>query len=682
MLKMKSSLIVTLIAGVTCTPAAAGTATQRPLSLGDLYSLREVADPRISPDGDWVAYTVTSIDAERDSNNSDLWMTSWDGAPTVQLTHTPESEHTPRWSPDGSRLAFLSGRSEAKGTDQLWLLDRSGGEAERVTDLAGGVSDFAWSPDAKRLVLVSEVAPDRTADADTPQPIVIDRFQFKGAGTGYLGAARSHLFLLDLESRHTEILTPGNYDELMPAWSPAGSVITFVSKRGDDPDRSSNWDLWLVEPRAGAEARRLTTTPEMECDPEWGWGTPPVFSPDGSHVAFMQSGAPELTWYSLQQVAVIPTAAGPVRLPTRTLDRNTTSPRWSRDGSFLYFLLEDDQSVVLARVPAVGGKVERLTRSGRTVSAYDIGPGDRIAVLSSTPQNPTEISAISNGSLRPLSTQNDAWLAEVEFGSTEEIRLKAADGVEIHGLVVKPPDFQGGRRHPTLLRIHGGPVAQFQHEFSFGWQLFAAHGYVVVGANPRGSSGRGEAFQRVIFNDWGNVDVGDVLAAVDHVVAAGIADPERLGVGGWSYGAMLTNYVIASDRRFRAATSGAGVSNMLAGYGTDAWVRDWEIEVGLPWEHPEAWLRLSYPFLHADRITTPTLFLCGTDDVTVPLIHSEQMYQALSRLDVPTELVIYPGESHGISRPSFQRDRLQRYLDWYRKWLGDPETDVDLEEIR
>lgn len=481
---MKSSLIVFLIAGVTCVPAAAGTTTRRPLHLDDLYSLREVADPRISPDGEWVAYTVTSIDAEQDRSNSDLWMTSWDGGRTVQLTHTPESEHTPRWSPDGRRLAFLSGRTEAEGTDQLWLLDRDGGEAECVTDLAGGVSDFAWSPDAKRLVLVSEVAPKGTGDSDRPQPIVIDRYHFKGAGTGYLGAARSHLFLLDLESRHAEVLTPGPFDELMPAWSPDGSVVTFVSKRGDDPDRTSNWDLWLIKPRPGAAARPLTTSPEMECDPEWGWGTPPVFSPDGGSVAFMQAGAPELTWYSLQQVAVIPTASGPVRLPTRSLDRNTTSPQFSNDGSHLYFLLEDDQSVVLARVPAAGGELERLTAPERTVYGYDVGPGDRIAVVSTTPDRPAEIQALEDGSLRPLSRQNDGWLAEVELGATEEIRFTAADGTEIHGLAVKPPDFQKGRRYPTLLRIHGGPVAQYQHDFSFDWQLFAANGYVVVEQIP------------------------------------------------------------------------------------------------------------------------------------------------------------------------------------------------------
>jgi dipeptidyl aminopeptidase/acylaminoacyl peptidase len=212
-------------------------------------------------------------------------------------------------------------------------------------------------------------------------------------------------------------------------------------------------------------------------------------------------------------------------------------------------------------------------------------------------------------------------------------------------------------------------VAQWQQEFDFSWQLLAAHGYVVFGPNPRGSSGRGEAFQKVIFGDWGKADVPDVLAAADHLVAAGIADEARLGVGGWSSGAMLTNYTIASDTRFRAATSGAGVSIRRAGFGTDVWWQAWEAALGLPWETPENWARVSYPFLHADRIKTPTLFLCGSEDYNVPLIHSEQMYMALKRLGVPTRLIVYPGESHGISRPSFQRDVLARYLSWYDQWL-------------
>jgi dipeptidyl aminopeptidase/acylaminoacyl peptidase len=224
--------------------------------------------------------------------------------------------------------------------------------------------------------------------------------------------------------------------------------------------------------------------------------------------------------------------------------------------------------------------------------------------------------------------------------------------------------------YPTLLDLHGGPVAQHQYEFDFAWQVFAAQGYAVIAPNPRGSSGQGERFQRLLWGEWGHVDLPDVLGAVDHAARAGVADAKRLGVGGWSYGAILTNYVIASDSRFRAAISGAGMSNMLAGYGIDHYVRDWEAEIGLPWQNTEQWLRLSYPFLHADRIKTPTLFMCGEQDFNVPLAASEQMYQALRRLGVPTQLIIYPDEHHGLSRPSFREDRLRRSLDWYDRHLA------------
>jgi dipeptidyl aminopeptidase/acylaminoacyl peptidase len=351
------------------------------------------------------------------------------------------------------------------------------------------------------------------------------------------------------------------------------------------------------------------------------------------------------------------------------LDRNTTQPQFSTDGKRVYFLLEDDQSVQLASVGTNGSDLQRLTSPDSTVSDYDIGPDGKIAILFSAADSPPEIAVLENGNLRQLTFANKELLASVRMMKTESVTYRANDGTELHGLVMKPPGFRKDVQYPTIFRLHGGPVAQWQQEFDFSWQLLAAHGYVVFGPNPRGSSGRGEAFQKTIFGDWGNADVPDVLAAADHLVAAGIADEERLGIGGWSSGAMLTNYTIASDTRFRAATSGAGVSNMLAGFGTDEWWQDWEAELGLPWETPENWLRVSYPFLHADRIKTPTLFLCGSEDYNVPLIHSEQMYMALKRLDVPTQLIVYPGESHGIAKPSFQRDVLRRYLSWYDQWL-------------
>jgi dipeptidyl aminopeptidase/acylaminoacyl peptidase len=220
-----------------------------------------------------------------------------------------------------------------------------------------------------------------------------------------------------------------------------------------------------------------------------------------------------------------------------------------------------------------------------------------------------------------------------------------------------------------VLRIHGGPQSQFDYGFSFEWQLLAANGYTVLAANPRGGTGRGQDYGRAIYAAWGSVDVEDVLAAVDDAVARGLADPNRLGVGGWSYGGMLTNYTIASDPRFKAATSGASISNILAGYGTDQYIRDYEVELGKPWEKPDNWMKVSYPFFHSDRIVTPTLFLAGDKDFNVPLLNSEQMYQSLKSRGLDTELIIYPGQFHGLKRPSFLTDRLQRYLDWYARYL-------------
>lgn len=268
-----------------------------------------------------------------------------------------------------------------------------------------------------------------------------------------------------------------------------------------------------------------------------------------------------------------------------------------------------------------------------------------------------------------LSRQNDSLLAMLRLAPVEEISVKSPDGTTVNGFLIRPLDYAAGTRYPTVLTIHGGPVSQFQREFDFYGQLLAAEGYAVVAMNPRGSSGRGEKYSRAIWADWGNKDAKDVIAGVDHAIRIGVADPNRLGVGGWSYGGILTNYVISQDQRFKAAVSGASISNILAGYGTDMYIREYESELGPPWKNTQNWLRLSSPFLKADRIRTPTLFLCGEKDFNVPLLNSEQMYQALRSLGVPTRLVIYPGQFHGIDKPSYQRHRYEQYLAWYGEYL-------------
>jgi len=668
------------LAWALASEAAGQNGARRTITPDDLHRIREVGDPQISPDGAWVAYTVTVADTVKDQDDSDVWMSSWDGARSVQLTRSDAGEHTPRWSPDGRWLAFLSDRDDARQSDQLWLLDRSGGEAERVTDLPAGVSDHSWAPDGSRLALIARDAdPNRPDAADsahpkTPPPIVIDRLQFKKDEEGYLGGRRDHLYLFDVASRKVELLTPGDYDEVTPAWSPDGRSIAFVSRRRPDFDRTDNWDLYLVEASPGDTPRQLTTFEGADMDPEWG-NRAPSWSPDGKLIAYVQGGPPGLTYYGGQKVAVVPAAGGPPRVLTAGLDRNPLSPTWSADGSSVLFLLEDDRVYHLARVPATGGLVERLVEGRRAITDLAAGPRDMIAVAASSMSSPTEIYAVEGGGLRPITRQNAAWLAEVRLAPVEEISFRSKDGTPVHGFLVKPPDYQPGRRYPTILRIHGGPVWQYFNDFgNLDWQVYAARGYVVVAANPRGSSGRGEKYSTAIWAAWGRKGTEDVLAAVDYAVAQGLADPDRLGVGGWSYGGILTNQVIARDRRFKAATSGAGQSNALAGYGTDQYIREYEAELGTPWKTPEPWIRVSYPFLHADRIVTPTLFLCGDADFNVPLLNSEQMYQALRSLGRDTQLVIYPGEPHSLKKPSHRLDRMTRYLGWYGKYLGSGEV--------
>ena len=635
----------------------------QPFALDDVLRVRDVSDPQIAPDGRWVVYTVSTADTAEDRDRTAVWMTSWDGARSVRLTGSKQGETAPRWSPDGRWLAFLSSRDDDH--TQLWLLDRLGGEGRKLTTLPSDVDDYAWAPDGKRLALVVQDAD--TGKPKTPTPIVIDRFQFKQDEGGYLGKERRHLYVLDVESGKTTIFTPGDYDELLPAWSPDGKSLAFVSKRHPDSDRDNNWDVYVIDAAPGAAPRQLTTFPGPDGDPDT--GSRPAWSPDGRTIAYLQGGAPGLIYYAVQKLAVVPAAGGAPRVLTAALDRNVGSPAWSSDGSSLYFLLEDDRTVALARVPAAGGPVDRVVSGPRVVSAFTTAPDGKVAVLASTPLAPAEVFALEDGALRPLSRQNDEWLSHVQLGSVEPIGFKSRDGTAVNGFVVKPAGFDPGKRYPTILRIHGGPVSQFQYEFDFQLQTLAGHGYAVVVANPRGSSGRGERYATAIYADWGNKDAQDVLAAVDYAVAQGVADPARLGVGGWSYGGILTNYVIAQDRRFKAAVSGAGASNILAGYGTDQYVREYEAELGVPWKTTATWVRLSFPFLHADRIATPTLFLCGDKDFNVPLLNSEQMYQALRSLGVETELVIYPGQHHGITKPGYRRDRLARYLAWYDKHL-------------
>jgi len=649
--------------------------TKRPLSLDDLTRPRTVGDPSVSPDGKWIAYSLGTINAEKDRRDSDLWMVGWNGEDRVRLTSLPDSsERKPAFSPDGRYLAFIATRGdeeEKKKGGQVWLLDRRGGEAQKLTDIKGGVSDYQWSPDSKRLVLVvndfdpnSEPEKKEGWKRKTAPPIVIDRYRFKEDVDGYLGTLRTHLQLFDVEKRTADILTSGIYDEKNPSWSPDGRFIAFVSNRETDPDRIDNLDIFVIEPRKDAQPRRLTTFAGRDN------ANRPAWSPDSKFIAFLQGDDPKYSAYNLNKLAVVDVAGATTRILTASLDRAVQEPiLWSADGKSLTFIVQDDRITYIGRMPAAGGRVEQLTTGRRVVSSITAGKNGGLALLVATASEPDEVHVWENNNLRKVTHENDAWLSELQLATVEDFSCKSKDGTEVHGLMFKPPSYVLGQKYPTLLNIHGGPNGQDQHAFHFDRQLLAANGYVVLAVNYRGGAGRGSAYQKAIFADWGNKEVMDLLAAVDYAVATGVADPERLGIGGWSYGGILTDYTTATDPRFKAAISGAGSALQLSMYGSDEYISQYELELGPPWKNRDLWIKLSYPFFHADRIKTPTLYLGGQSDFNVPIIGSEQMYQALRSLGVPTELVIYPGQFHGITIPSYKVDRLQRYLDWYAKYL-------------
>ncbi len=671
-----AALAVALLVPVT--PSAQ---TKRALTLDDHSRIVSVGDPQRSPDGQWVAYTVSTIDAEKDRRNTDVWMVKWDGSEQLQLTSSPDSESSPRWSPDNKYLAFVSSRGteeERKRGGQIWLLNRAGGEAQRVSDFKGGVSDIQWSPDSTRIAFTADdqdpaEEPEKLEGwkRKTAPPIVIDRYQFKRDRAGYLKQLYSHIGIFTVATKEAKMITKGNTDDQSPSWSPDGTQIAFLSKRGHaDPDRTSNEDLWVVEAREGAEPRQITKTPEGE-------GGRPAWSPDGSRLAAVIGDTDRFAQYSMNKLIVVPSnppaSAGPATKPPiymPSLDRAVSSVAWSADGQHLSFLLQDDRTNHLATVPAenANGTPQRRTNGNRVISSPSPGKDGNFAALVAEPARMSEVYALEGSSLRQLTKHNDKLLSELQLATTENFQSKSKDGTDVRGLIVKPAAYKAGTKYPTLLIVHGGPNGQDQHSFSFDREFFAANGYVVLAINYRGSAGRGNAFQKAILGDWGNLEVMDLLGAVDEAVRQGIADPERLGIGGWSYGGISTDAAIATDTRFKAAVSGAGVALYMSLYGVDQYIIQYDQELGPPWKNKEAWTKMSHGFFNADKIKTPTLYMGGEKDFNVPIAGGEQMYQALRSLGVDTQLVIYPGQFHGLTIPSYERDRIQRYLNWFNKY--------------
>jgi len=648
----------------------------RNLTVDDYFRIKEVADAQISPEGAWVAYTVKTHRQKEDDSVERLWMIPTAGGEALPLTGDTTCSSHPRWSPDGKYLAFLREKGECDGDKQVWIMSREGGEPQQLTDTPQEVKDFAWSPEGDRLALVlrdpdaDEIAASKRKHGEpakeeaTERPWVIDRLHFKEDEEGYLDHRRTHLYVFTTGAHKLKQITAGDYDDSAPSWSPDGRSIAFTSNRSENPDSNYNTNIWVISadaPGQGNDLVRVTTNTGTDDSPTW--------SPDGKWIAFTTQIEPRLIERATVHLAIAPATGGEPRILTKALDRSVSTPRFSHDGKFIHFLAEDDGTQNLLRISPAGGEITRPISGRRKVDSFTTSESGAIAAIVGELERPDEVYLLPTiGDLRRLTKTNDALMAQIRLGSAEYVQFKSKDGTAVGGYLYQPPDSPAGKKSSAILWLHGGPVSEYFAEFDFRAWLLAASGYVVVMPNPRGSSGYGQEFCVATMADWGNKDYEDDMAAVDYAIERGLADADKLGVGGHSYGAIATNWIITKTNRFKAAISNAGEFLNVSNYGTDEYSRDWEIELGLPWENHALWEKLS-PFNSVKNIRTPTLVIGGDTDWNCPILNGEQLYQSLRRLGVPTLLVVYPDESHEFTRPSFVKDYYVRYLFWYSHYV-------------
>ncbi len=680
-MKLRLVMLLLAIGAGGAITGAQQPAAPRPVGVDDLFGYRETHDPQVSPDGQYIAYTVSSTSLKDDKSEKRIYMVPAAGGEAIALTAEGVSSEYPRWSPDGRFLAFLSERSEGK--TQVYLLNRLGGEAQRLTGTIQNVESFEWAPDSNRLVLVlrgpspeeleaaankgkegEDKAAGSSKKSKTQRPWVIDRLLFKADTVGYLDRRRTHLYVFDLASKSLSQVSSGDYDDSDPAWSPDGKLLAYSSNRSKpDPDTTYNRDIWVVaadNKDKGEHPFQVTTHSGEKDHPSW--------SPDGKWITYVTSLDPKLFYYATKHVGVSPAEGGEAKVLTRSFDRFATLPRFAPDGKSIYFIADDDGTQNLCQVSLADGKITRPVGGRLTVDGYSFSKDGTLAATISDTVHPYEVFALPGGNLTRLSHLNDAWMAQLKLSQGEYVTFKSKDGTTVHGYLYKPVEYVPGKKYPAILRPHGGPTEEYEAEFEGFAQLFAANGYVVLFPNPRGSSGYGEEFCKAIFADWGNKDYQDDMAIVDYAVAQGIADPDKLGVGGHSYGGISTDFIIAQTTRFKAAISNAGAAEMTSMWGHDEYEKEYVLELGYPWENRAAWDRVA-PFYKVKNITTPTLFMGGNIDWNVPIVGGEQMYESLKALGRETELVVYPDEYHEFKTPSHIKDMNERYLAWYAHYV-------------
>ena len=491
-------------------------------------------------------------------------------------------------------------------------------------------------------------------------PYEIDRYHFKADNEGYLDNRKTHLYIWHLAEKKLDTLTRGKYNEQDADISADGKRIVYTSNVSADPDKNDNTDLFLIAAEKNATPEVLTSFK--------GGDNSPKFSANGQKIAYIRSASEAaFDMYDLRLLCVLDLGSKQSQVISGSLDRSVEHILWTKEGDAILAAVEDDRSQLVYQISPDGKEVKAITGGNGVYSSMHLNKkGDRVALYSDS-HVPNEICIWRNNRFETITHLQDSFLAPLKRMHIRGISAISSDKNQVNGILYTTDSL--AEKQPLVLFIHGGPVAQDDYGFDLYRQILAASGYAVVAVNYRGSSGRGAAYTKSIYADWGNKEVKDILAIAESLCKSGIADSNRMAIAGWSYGGILTNYTIASDKRFKAAVSGAGSSLTLSFYGSDQYITQYENELGKPWENQQKWLNLSYPFFKVKQIKTPTLFMASEDDFNVPVIGAEQMYQAFKSEGIPTQLIIYPNQHHGISVPSYIIHRFNAHINWFKKYV-------------
>lgn len=686
-------LAAAVAAGAVCAAArdaAGGTVVAatggNPWAPADLWKMKRVADPQLSPDGKWIAFVVTETDYEENKSNSDIWIVSSEGGEPKRLTTSPKGDGHPRWSPCGTKIAFVSGRD---GSSQAWVIAVGGGEARKVTDFPGGVSDLEWMPGAKRLIfsgrtyhgvadLDSVRARDKAVEERKVSAKVHRRLMYRHWDT-YEDGKVQHLFTIAEEGGDPVDITPELEYDALTYWlasagrdfdvSPDGKTVYFSGKQDEDQAVSYNEEIWAV-PAGGGAVRKISSNPAADSHPR--------VSPDGKYLAWRATRRPgyESDRY---EVMVMEIASGKTRSLTASFDRSVGTLFWSGDGRKIFFEAEDTADINLFSVPLSGGEVKTVigpAGAGRgSHTNAQAAPKEKFFVYLYRPmEHYFEIFRCdgNGGKARKLTGVNDDLVAAHYFPPAEEVWFEGAGGTRIHGFLVKPIDFDPAKKYPMLVRIHGGPQQMFGYAFRNEYAVFAGAGYAVFFCNPRGSTGYGTEICDGVNLDWGGKVITDIKNGVRHVLAANVwIDPAKVGAWGGSFGGFVCNWLQGhnEDKMFSVLVSHAGEADQWSSYGSteELWFPEWE-SGGPPWDTVELTDETS-PIRYAKKFSTPHLITHGELDFRVPITGGEQMFTALQRLGVPSKMIRFPDENHWIQKPHNARFWYASILDWFDQWL-------------